>query len=115
MALSYYQTREEGDEKDQGQNGYGNGIPATAPPATCAQGRDRRTTIYRPDGRDGRGGSHGARPFCRRTMAMKTGAPIMAVTMPASISAGRPATRPTMSATTSKPPPATAEKGTSQR
>ncbi len=46
MALSYYQTREEGDEKDQGQNGYGNGIPATAPPATCAQGGDRRTTTY---------------------------------------------------------------------
>ena len=51
-----------------------------------------------PPGDDAVSSAHSSRTFCRRTIQMKTGAPMTAVMMPTSISSGRATTRPTMSA-----------------
>lgn len=78
----------------------------------------RRLRVARSDAWSGARGSkgHSSRTFCRRTIQMKNGAPITAVTMPTWISSEDGAmVRPTMSLANSSAAPARAEKGSSQR
>lgn len=59
---------------------------------------------------------HSSLTFCRRTIQMKNGAPITAVTMPTWISSDDgETTRPTTSLASSSDAPAMAENGSSQR
>src|SRR5690606_31668496 len=103
-----HQTRREGRDHEGCEHGDDETASASAPYPARGEVVDA--------GVDGlECGGHSSRSFCRRTMYTKKGAPMSAVMMPTSISAGRATMRPTTSAAVSSPAPTRAEKGSSHR